>query len=681
MPKGFSNLNIKPEFWDYIIQDQVTHAQILRSDAVVDFWGRIVHKDWIVRPSPIEFKDAFFPEPSPSFGMVPGNNTALPGQYFVQLNPQNVITSLFYSTDYAPGQYTTATPAQIANYVPILNNQVFTYNFSSASSEPIIGTLAVTDPSGFGIFWNIVNDPTGSLDALSGLYVNGAFSINQATGQLYVAQPNLITTISNSFYNYSIIVNAASFFPGNPNANATVTVQATAVPSPVITSVSSFTLYQGNEIVETAAATDPSGFTVSWSINGGANSSLFNIGNSNGVLSFNSIANTVSNYAVQIAASNPFSLANQLVSVDVLSAAPQITSSNIFNINTSSTTVGTCIATDPQSVSFLWSISGGANAGLFTIGASNGVLSFNSLPTAANYAVQVKADNTNGYFSTQDITVDVAQIFTPSVLPGLRLWLDASNSSSLTLTANSVSSWKDSSSNAAAFVQSTSSLQPVFSNTALNGSKPGILFGKASTGNNTNLICVNTPSYWNFLSNSATSSTVFIISSLSPGTNTTANLATILSTTVPSGGSGNGINFIVTNNGAGNLEETIQIFSNITGASSGTGTLSGSQSLNSAYSGTGSIVNFIVGNSSNTVTFYVADTIANTVTGTGGFLSNSTPGMSLQLGAAALGNALPAFRSTTFSGTISEILIYNNILNAANVTNVYNYLQTKWGVN
>ena len=57
----------------------------------------------------------------------------------------------------------------------------------------------------------------------------------------------------------------------------------------------------------------------------------------------------------------------------------------------------------------------------------------------------------------------------PEVLPNLKLWLDASDSSSVTHSSNAVSQWSDKSGNGIHATQSTASRKPTFNSTGTNG--------------------------------------------------------------------------------------------------------------------------------------------------------------------------------------------------------------------
>lgn len=59
--------------------------------------------------------------------------------------------------------------------------------------------------------------------------------------------------------------------------------------------------------------------------------------------------------------------------------------------------------------------------------------------------------------------------FSPADLPGLALWLDASDLSTITHSSGAVSQWDDKSGNARHVVQATGSLQPVTGTRTING--------------------------------------------------------------------------------------------------------------------------------------------------------------------------------------------------------------------
>jgi hypothetical protein len=103
----------------------------------------------------------------------------------------------------------------------------------------------------------------------------------------------------------------------------------------------------------------------------------------------------------------------------------------------------------------------------------------------------------------------LASGFNPKSIAGLRLWLDADDSSTITLNGSDVSEWRDKSGNNRHASQETASFQPAFTSNALNGrsaltfgsggvkllettsfasNQPTVLFAVAATNTQGNLI-------------------------------------------------------------------------------------------------------------------------------------------------------------------------------------------------
>ena len=138
--------------------------------------------------------------------------------------------------------------------------------------------------------------------------------------------------------------------------------------------------------------------------------------------------------------------------------SPSFTSSATFTVAENTTTVGTIVATDPESDTLTYSITGsGADDALFTIDGATGVLSFEApgdVGTDNVYNVQVAVTDGTNTPVTQDLTVTVTD--------PLQLWLKADAG----ITANdgeSVTTWQDQSANAYT-LSPTETNAPVFSN-------------------------------------------------------------------------------------------------------------------------------------------------------------------------------------------------------------------------
>lgn len=187
--------------------------------------------------------------------------------------------------------------------------------------------------------------------------------------------------------------------------------------------------------VTTVTATDPDSTTLTYNISGGLDASLFNIDSSSGVLTFKVAPNFESPadlfgdgiYEVTVQVSDGELSDSQDISVTVTDTidAPKITSDGgeataSINAKENQTAVTTLTATDPDSTTLYYSISGGIDAGLFSIDSSSGVLTFKVAPdyetkTDANidgiYEVTVQVSD-GTLTDTQDISVTVT-ILTP----------------------------------------------------------------------------------------------------------------------------------------------------------------------------------------------------------------------------------------------------------------------------
>lgn len=70
--------------------------------------------------------------------------------------------------------------------------------------------------------------------------------------------------------------------------------------------------------------------------------------------------------------------------------------------------------------------------------------------------------------------------FNPKMLPGLQLWLDAADSSTVTLNSGNVSEWRDKSASAVHYSQATAAYQPGYSSAYKNG-RNAIRMGASGT--------------------------------------------------------------------------------------------------------------------------------------------------------------------------------------------------------
>jgi VCBS repeat-containing protein len=323
-------------------------------------------------------------------------------------------------------------------------NQIITVTVTNVNEAPVFtsgttpsvveGTTAVTtvtttDEEGNTVTYSIV----GGADAAD-------FSINAATGALtFTVAPNYEAPADADTNNiYSVTVRAND---GTNNTDATLTVTVTdANEAPSITSPNAASIPENTTAAMTVTSTDPEGNAVTYSITGGADAARFSINASTGALTFNAApnfeapadagANNV--YDVQVTATDGTNPVTQNIAITVtdVNEAPVFTSSATPSAAENQTAAVTVTTTDQEGNPITYSISGGADAALFSINSSTGVVTFNSAPNfeapadaGANnvYDIVVTAsDGTNA--PTQNIAITVtdvneAPVFTSSATP------------------------------------------------------------------------------------------------------------------------------------------------------------------------------------------------------------------------------------------------------------------------
>ena len=234
--------------------------------------------------------------------------------------------------------------------------------------------------------------------------------------------------------------------------------------------------------------------------------------------------------------------------------------------------------------------------------------------------------------------------FSPSSISGLKLWLDADDSATITLNGSNVSQWNDKSANAFNFTQSTATNQPArtlsgqngktvltfltndfMRNTAINwGASASTLFivGKEDNASRTDYTCLFTTG------TGATGQWAYGIALKPPGDNNRLAIFSI------------GQNLTrFTNQMTGSNADILCFTSN--GISSGN--VTANLFLNAAA------------DASNPLTYSL--------------------GTSSAAGAQLCANGAGG---ETYSGTICEVIMYDTVLSSANRILVQDYLKTKW---
>ncbi|MDE0352917.1 MAG: Ig-like domain-containing protein [bacterium] len=292
-------------------------------------------------------------------------------------------------------------------------------------ADKTVGTYTATDPdAGASVTWTLSGTDAADFDISTG----GVLSFAQA--------PDLENPLDSDTDNeYSVTVKASD---GSLEDTLDVTVTVSGVnESPSITGGPMALNYAENDSapVGTYTATDPEDDSITWSLSG-TDSADFSI-STGGVLTFASSpdfevpvdADTNNVYSVTVRASdgNTTVTRDVIVTVTGVNEAPVISGDATKNYaENGSGAVASYTATDPESDSFTWSVSG-TDAADFSITSDGGVLTFASSPdfeAAADsdtnnvYSVTVEASDGNGNTGTLDVTVTVTNVNEPPVVTG-----------------------------------------------------------------------------------------------------------------------------------------------------------------------------------------------------------------------------------------------------------------------
>ena len=278
----------------------------------------------------------------------------------------------------------------------------------------------------------------------------GLFTIDPATGEVsFNEAPDAENPDDANGDNvYDIIVTASDNTGGTSDTEQAVTITVTDVDesgtnaAPVFTSPASVSVAENQTEAYTAAATDADGDSLTFSLSG-ADSDLFTINPTTGVVSFNNApdfespgsATDDNDYNIIVTASDGTSDTEQAVTITVTdvdesgtNAAPVFSSPASVSVAENQTSAYTAVATDADNDPLTYSLSG-TDAALFTIDSNTGVVSFIEAPDFENpndagrnnvYNIIVTAsDNTGGTPDTNQavaITVtgvnDNAPVFT-----------------------------------------------------------------------------------------------------------------------------------------------------------------------------------------------------------------------------------------------------------------------------
>lgn len=281
------------------------------------------------------------------------------------------------------------------------------------AGEPV-GTLSATDADA---------DDTVTFSLVSGYGDNASFTIESVSGSYALklaVSPNY--EVKNSYF---IRIRATDIAGATTDKDFTIMI-SDANDAPSITSDATANFAEnGTGTVYTATRTDPdTGDTVAWSLDG-ADKAVFSIA-SDGKVTFNSApdyedkkdvgADNVYNITV-IATDGGGLTASKNVAITVanVNEAPVISTGAAISVTEESTSAFTAAAIDPEGSSITWSITGGADAGKFSIVQGTGVVTFK---TAPSYSTPTDADAHNDYvleITATDGTLSAAKTVTVTV--------------------------------------------------------------------------------------------------------------------------------------------------------------------------------------------------------------------------------------------------------------------------
>ncbi|MFK7944731.1 MAG: Calx-beta domain-containing protein [Paracoccaceae bacterium] len=217
---------------------------------------------------------------------------------------------------------------------------------------------------------------------------------------------------------------SGALFSGPP-AQATVTILNRPNTPPTITSDPAFVAAENQTTAGIVTATDAES-DVSFAITGGVDAALFSINAATGSLNFKvapdfeAPGDTGANntYDIQITATDAGGLTavqSVIVTVTDVNEAPTIDSAAALTAAENQTAAGAVVVSDDKT-GVQFSITGGADAALFTINGSTGGLLFNNAPNFEtpvdadannDYDVQITATDAGGLTAIQSLTIMV----------------------------------------------------------------------------------------------------------------------------------------------------------------------------------------------------------------------------------------------------------------------------------
>jgi Ca2+-binding RTX toxin-like protein len=322
---------------------------------------------------------------------------------------------------------------EFLNITPVITSNLggATAAISLAENTSIATAVTiVTASDGNNLLGNPLNPQTLTY-SISGGADAAKFSINAATGVLsFVASPDFdLPTDAGGNNVYDVIVLVSDNL-GAADTQALAVTVTNVNEAPVITSAAAFNVLENSLAAGTVTATDvDAGTTLTYTIIGGADASLFSLNATTGALAFVSLPNFEAPtdaggnnvYDLIVQASDGLLTTTQALAVTVTNAneAPVISSNGGLatagiHIAENGTFVTNVTATDVDVPTTLTYSIGGVDAGSFVINAATGELVFNPAPDFEGahgniYNVTVIASD-GALSDSQDLTVTVTDV-------------------------------------------------------------------------------------------------------------------------------------------------------------------------------------------------------------------------------------------------------------------------------
>lgn len=250
-----------------------------------------------------------------------------------------------------------------------------------------------------------------------------------------------------------------------------------------------------------------------------------------------------------------------------------------------------------------------------------------------------------------------APAFVPTDIAGCAAWYDASDTSTITTTVNSVSQWDDKSGNARHLVQANGLNQPTSGLSTLNGLN-------IVTFATDDVISHGTASTWNFLHNGTAYT---IIACARVDNSGSANPA--IAGTTKSAAEGPGFDILV-NRSASSIRHAV---SNTVDAAVVLNTASAAITLGTAF------VYTVVADPSNGTASARSTGRVNGGSAINNNTATGTPSASNAAGGLTLGGRRNNDTGTRLNGAIAEFIIYSSALGTTDREAVESYLRSKWG--